>query len=81
MQTTTLINARMNYIASYVGYVIKVAVRGYCAGKAWLCICVGVEPPFSKSWIRHCCMMLHGTVILCEVIKRVSVFLKILKFK
>ena len=33
---------------------MKVAVQGYNAGKAWLCICVGVEPPFSKSWIRHC---------------------------
>ena len=33
---------------------MKVAVHGYRAGKAWLCICVGVEPPFSKSWIRHC---------------------------
>ena len=33
---------------------MKVAVHGYHAGKAWLCICVGVEPPFSKSWIRHC---------------------------
>ena len=32
---------------------MKVAVQGYNAGKAWLCICVGVEPPFSKSWIRH----------------------------
>ena len=32
---------------------MKVAVHGYHAGKAWLCICVGVEPPFSKSWIRH----------------------------
>ena len=32
---------------------MKVAVHGYRAGKAWLCICVGVEPPFSKSWIRH----------------------------
>ena len=32
---------------------MKVAVQGYHAGKAWLCICVGVEPPFSKSWIRH----------------------------
>ena len=33
---------------------MKVAVQEYHAGKAWLCICVGVEPPFSKSWIRHC---------------------------
>ena len=33
---------------------MKVAVHGYHAGKSWLCICVGVEPPFSKSWIRHC---------------------------
>ena len=33
---------------------MKVAVHSYHAGKAWLCICVGVEPPFSKSWIRHC---------------------------
>ena len=33
---------------------MKVAAHGYHAGKAWLCICVGVEPPFSKSWIRHC---------------------------
>ena len=33
---------------------MKVAVHGYNAGKAWPCICVGVEPPFSKSWIRHC---------------------------
>ena len=32
---------------------MKVAVHGYHAGKAWLCICDGVEPPFSKSWIRH----------------------------
>ena len=32
---------------------MKVAVQGYHAGKDWLCICVGVEPPFSKSWIRH----------------------------
>ena len=32
---------------------MKVAVRGYNAGKAWLCICIRVEPPFSKSWIRH----------------------------
>ena len=32
---------------------MKVAVHGYHAGKAWLCICVEVEPPFSKSWIRH----------------------------
>ena len=31
----------------------KVAVHGYHAGKAWLWICVGVEPPFLKSWIRH----------------------------
>ena len=37
---------------------MKVAVRGYHAGKAWLCICVGVEPPFSKSWICHCVCML-----------------------
>ena len=36
---------------------MKVAVHGYHAGKAWLCICVGVEPPFSKSWIRHCLCM------------------------
>ena len=43
----------MNYIASYIGCVMKVAVHSYHAGKAWLCICVGVEPPFSKSWIRH----------------------------
>ena len=33
---------------------MKVAVHSYHAGKAWLCICVVVEPPFSKSWIRHC---------------------------
>ena len=33
---------------------MKVAVHGYHAGKAWLCICVEVEAPFSKSWIRHC---------------------------
>ena len=33
---------------------MKVAVHGYRAGKTWLCVCVGVEPPFSKSWIRHC---------------------------
>ena len=33
---------------------MKVAVHGYHAGKAWLCICVGVEPPFLKSWICHC---------------------------
>ena len=33
---------------------MKVAVNGYNAGKAWLFICVGVEPLFSKSWIRHC---------------------------
>ena len=32
---------------------MKVAVHSYHAGKAWLCICVGVEPPFLKSWIRH----------------------------
>ena len=44
----------MNYIASYIGCVMKVAVHGYHAGKAWLCICVGVEPPFLKSWIRNC---------------------------
>ena len=25
---------------------MNVAVHGYHAGKAWLCICVGVEPPF-----------------------------------
>ena len=35
----------MNYIASYIGCVMKVAVNGYYAGKAWLCMCVGVEPP------------------------------------
>ena len=44
----------MNYIASYIGCVMKIGAQGYHAGKAWLCICVGVEPPFSKSWIRHC---------------------------
>ena len=33
---------------------MKVAVLGYHTGKAWSCICVGVEPPFSKSWTRHC---------------------------
>ena len=33
---------------------MKIAVQGYNAGKAWLCICTGVEPPFLKSWIRHC---------------------------
>ena len=32
---------------------MKVAAHGYHAGKAWLCIFFGVEPPFSKSWIRH----------------------------
>ena len=32
---------------------MKVAAHGYHAGKAWLYICVAVEPPFSKSWIRH----------------------------
>ena len=36
---------------------MKVAVHGYHAGKAWLCICVGVEPLFSKSWIHHCFSM------------------------
>ena len=30
------------------------ATPDYHAGKAWLYICVGVEPPFSKSWVRHC---------------------------
>ena len=50
---------------------MKVAVQGYHAGKAWLCICVGVEPPFSKSWIRHCCVLLsysirnYITIMLC----------------
>ena len=39
---------------------MKVAVQGYHAGKAWLCICVGVEPPFSKSWIRHCVVHEHS---------------------
>ena len=38
---------------------MKVAVQGYNAGKAWLCICAGVEPPFSKSWIRHCISTLN----------------------
>ena len=32
---------------------MEVAVLGYHAGKAWLCIRVGAEPRFSKSWIRH----------------------------
>ena len=42
----------MNQIASY-----RVCYKNCCAqlwGKAWPCICVGVEPPFLKSWIRHC---------------------------
>ena len=42
---------------------MKVAVHGYHAGKAWLCICVGVEPPFSKSWIRHCGGRPHNLVV------------------
>ena len=25
---------------------MKVAMHGYHAGKAWLCNCAGVEPPF-----------------------------------
>ena len=33
---------------------MKVTVHGYHAGNAWLCIYVGVEPPFLISWIRHC---------------------------
>ena len=55
MQTTTFnkINARMNYTYLVIGCVMEVAAHGYHAGKAWLCIYVGVEPPFSKSWIRH----------------------------
>ena len=40
---------------------MKVAVNGYYAGKAWLCMCVGVEPPFSKSWIRHCFVIIIMT--------------------
>ena len=46
---------------------MKVAVHGYRAGKAWLCICVGVlvEPPFSKSWIRHC--RVHQDIFVKEV--------------
>ena len=39
---------------------MKIGAQGYHAGKAWLCICVGVEPPFSKSWIRHC-------ILLCDI--------------
>ena len=48
---------------------MKVAVQGYNAGKAWLCICVGVsvEPPFSKSWIRHCTYT-HSYSIICIAI-------------
>ena len=38
---------------------MKVAVHAYHASKAWPCICVGVEPPFSKSWIRHCIISDH----------------------
>ena len=43
---------------------MKVAVHSYHAGKAWLCICVGVEPPFSKSWIRHWHMYEHCCLCL-----------------
>ena len=46
---------------------MKVAVHGYRAGKAWLRICVVVEPPFSKSWIRHCIpfiMLIHQVKVL-----------------
>ena len=46
---------------------MKVAAHGYHAGKAWLCICVGVEPPFSKSWIRHCALI-TSLVVLKEII-------------
>ena len=46
---------------------MKVAVQGYHAGKAWLCICVGVEPPFSKSWIRHWVSSLPLTPYLCNL--------------
>ena len=42
---------------------MKVAVHGYHAGKAWLCICDGVEPPFSKSWIRHCDVMGNSVAV------------------
>ena len=41
---------------------MKVAAHGYTiyhAGKAWLCICVGVEPAFPKSWIRHCKLLIE----------------------
>ena len=44
-------NTRMNLIASH-----RVCYENFCAQlsvKAWLCICVGMEPPFFKSWIRQ----------------------------
>ena len=43
----------------------------YHAGKAWLCICVGVEPPFSKSWIRYCSPTL--TTTSCQSITALSI--------
>ena len=67
---------------------MKVAVRGYHAGKAWLCICFGVEPPFSKSWIRHCSctssyngtyvMNMHKTNATDDVIGSVKINIVIL---
>ena len=41
---------------------MKIGAQGYHEGKAWLCICVGVEPPFSKSWIRHCNISFCGSM-------------------
>ena len=45
---------------------MKVAAHGYHAGKAWLCICVGVEPPFLKSWIRHCMVFISLFYNSCD---------------
>ena len=44
---------------------MKIGAQGYHAGKAWLCICVGVEPPFSKSWIRHSHVYTHLHTYTC----------------
>ena len=61
---------------------MKVAVNGYYAGKAWLCMCVGVEPPFSKSWIRHCIEAIvielfpsiQSNCVLCTILQILDCF-------
>ena len=71
MQTTTFINTCVNHIASY-----RVCYVNCCAqlsGKSWLCICVEVEPPFLKSWIRH---WSPATPILTSLENKLRTYLK-----